>query len=115
MPGAGPNLRVLDRSSATKELDLASELFHRINRILPANQTLLTADPSERVRDVIAKMDAHGYSQVPVVKNGEVLGVFSYRSFARAAGVATLARLNRERSAPGDLPVDEFIEEFEFA
>ena len=65
MSGAAPNLRVLDRSSATKELDLASELFHRINRIVPPNQDLLTAEPSERVRDVIAKMDANGYSQVP--------------------------------------------------
>jgi len=115
MSGAAPNLRVLDRSSAVKELDLASELFHRINRILPPNQILLTADPSERVRDVIGKMDAHGYSQIPIVRNGEVLGVFSYRSFARAAGIATLDRFNKDRCAPGDLPVDEFIEQFEFA
>jgi hypothetical protein len=33
-----PNLRVLDRSTAARELDLASELFHRINRIIPEDQ-----------------------------------------------------------------------------
>src|SRR4051812_20732987 len=97
MTGSGSNLRILDRSPSIKELDLASELFHRINRIVPPNQSLLTADPSELVRDVIAKMDANGYSQVPVIKNGEVLGVFSYRSFARAAGTVTLDGLNKER------------------
>ena len=114
MNGSGPKLRILD-TDATRELDLASELFHRINRVLPQNQALLTVEPSETVRDAMAKMDAHGYSQVPVVRDGEVMGVFSYRSFARKASAATLQRINKDRVAPGDLRVDEFLEEFEFA
>jgi hypothetical protein len=60
-------------------------------------------------------MREHGYSQVPVVGNGEVLGVFSFRSFARDAANRSLEELTRQRCAPGDLPVDEFLEEFEFA
>jgi len=36
------NLRILDRSAAARELDLASELFHRINRIIPQDQSVLT-------------------------------------------------------------------------
>ena len=56
-----PNLRVLDRSTAARELDLASELFHRINRIIPEDQTVLTILPGCRVRDAISLMRKHGY------------------------------------------------------
>jgi CBS domain-containing protein len=110
-----PNLRILDRSAATKELDLASELFHRINRIIPQNQSLLTVPPSCLVRDAVAQMREHSYSQVPVAENGEVLGVFSFRSFAKEAAGLTLEQWTTQRCAPGDLRVDEFLEQFEFA
>jgi CBS domain-containing protein len=59
-------------------------------------------------------MRKHGYSQLPVVENGEVLGVFSFRSFAQTAG-ETLEDWTRQKCAPGDLPVAEFLERFEFA
>jgi predicted transcriptional regulator len=80
-----PNLRLLDQAAATSGLDLASEVFHRINRILPQNQSLLTVPPNCRVRDAVALMLKHGYSQIPVIDNGQVLGVFSFRSFAQEA------------------------------
>lgn len=108
-------LRLLDQSTASRELDLASELFHRINRIIPQDQIVLTVPPTCRVRDAVALMRTHGYSQVPVVKNGEVLGVFSFRSFTFDAANATLESCTKQKCAPGDLPVDEFIEQFEFA
>ena len=76
-------LRILDESSAARELDLASELFHRINRIIPTNQKLLTVPPKCKVREAVALMRAHGFSQIPVVEGNEVLGVFSFRSLAR--------------------------------
>jgi hypothetical protein len=60
-------------------------------------------------------MRKHGYSQVPVVDNGEVLGVFSFRSFAQESALTTLEAWAKQRVAPGDLPVDEFLERFEFA
>jgi len=110
-----PNLRVLDRSTAAKEMDLSTELFHRINRIIPENQKVLTIAPDCKVRDAIAKMREHGYSQVPVLSDGEVLGVFSFRSFAQEAAAATLDSWTKQRCAPGDLRVDEFLERFEFA
>ncbi len=110
-----PNLRLLDHSAAARELDLASELFHRINRIIPPDQRLLNVSPDCRVRDAVTLMQQHGYSQVPVVASGEVLGVFSFRSFARGAARATLEEWKRQGCAPGDLTVDEFIERFEFA
>jgi predicted transcriptional regulator len=108
-------LKILDNSAQAEGLDLASELFHRINRIVPENQVILAVPPNCRARDAIALMRAHGYSQVPVVDNGEVLGVFSFRSFAKEAAGATLDDLTKEKSAPGDLQVDEYLEQFEFA
>jgi predicted transcriptional regulator len=110
-----PNLRVLTHSSATKELDLASELFHRINRIIPQDQAVLKVSPNCRVREAVALMREHGYSQVPVVENGEVLGVFSFRSFAQGAANATLDDWTKQKVSPGDLAVDEFLETFEYA
>jgi predicted transcriptional regulator len=115
MATANPNLRLLDQSAVAKELDLASELFHRLNRIIPPDQTVLTVPPGCLVRDAIALMRRHGYSQVPVVENDEVLGIFSYRSFAQEAATSSLDDWTRQKCAPGDLPVDEFLEQFEFA
>lgn len=108
-------LRILDESSAARELDLASELFHRINRIIPANQKLLTVPPKCKVREAVALMRAHGFSQIPVVEGNEVLGVFSFRSLAQEAAEASLEQWTKQKCAPGDLPVDEFLEHFEFA
>jgi predicted transcriptional regulator len=115
MAASIPNLRILDQSTAARGLDLASELFHRINRIIPRDQSVLTVLPNCQVRDAVELMRQHGYSQVPVVENGEVLGVFSFRSFAQQAASATLEEWTRQRCAPGDLPVDAFLERFEFA
>jgi predicted transcriptional regulator len=108
-------LQILDKSTAAKELDLASELFHRINRVIPQDQKVLIIEPSCLVRDAIALMRRHGYSQIPVVQKDEVLGVFSYRSFAQEAANTTLDEWQKQRCAPGDLRVDEFLEQFEFA
>jgi CBS domain-containing protein len=108
-------LRVLDDTSVSRELDLVSELFHRINRIIPENQELLTISPDTTVRDAIALLRKHGYSQVPVVTGGEVLGVFSYRSFAQKAAGSTWQEVAQQKWAPGDLAVEECLERFEFA
>ena len=115
MAASIPNLQLLDQTTAAKELDLASELFHRINRVIPQDQSVLTIPPSCQVRDAVELMRKHGYSQIPVVQNGEVLGVFSFRSFAKEAANATLQEWTKQKCAPGDLPVDEFLEQFEFA
>ena len=114
MTTATQNLGILDRDNISKELDLVSELFHRINRIIPENQNVLTVLPTCKVREAIQLMRQYNYSQLPVVENGEVLGVFSYRSFAATANT-TLDEWNKSRCAPGDLQVDEFLEYFEFA
>jgi predicted transcriptional regulator len=108
-------LRILDEMTVSPELDLVSELFHRINRIIPEKQHLLVIPPDTSVREAVTLMHSHGYSQVPVVAGGEVLGVFSYRSFSESAAALSLQDWTQQRCAPGDLSVDEFLEPFEFA
>jgi len=110
-----PHLRILDEPGVSRGLDLVSELFHRINRIIPANQQLLTISPESTVRDAIALLRYHSYSQVPVIAGGEVLGVFSYRSFAQKAATSTWQEVSQQKCAPGDLAVEECLERFEFA
>src|SRR5207245_11150884 len=105
-----PNIRLLEGSLAARELDLASELLHRINRIIPQDQVVLTVRPKDRVREAVALMRKNGFSQLPVVEKGEVLGVFSFRSFAQEAAGVSLEEWTKQKCAPGDLPVDEFLE-----
>jgi CBS domain-containing protein len=108
-------LRILDEITVSRELDLVSELFHRINRVIPENQHLLTIPPKTTVREAVTLLRKHGFSQVPVVAGGEVLGVFSYRAFSQNAAAASLQDWTQQKCAPGDLSVDEFLERFEFA
>ena len=59
MGGAALNLRLIDGSSEARALDLASELFHRINRVIPPDQELLTVPPKCSVREAVALMRQH--------------------------------------------------------
>jgi len=89
----------------------ALELFHRINRIITQDQAVLTVAPTSKVRDAVALKRKHGYSQVTVVKNnGEVLGVFYFRSFAYDAAKITFNEISKPKFAPGDLLVDEYLD-----
>ena len=108
-------IHVLDESSVSRELDLVSELFHRINRIIPENQVLFTLPPEMKAREAVALLRQKHYSQAPVVVNGEVMGVFSFRSFARVAASPALTELNQHKAAPGDWLVEECTEKFKFA
>ncbi len=47
--------------------------------------------------------------------NGQILGVFSYRSFAQTIAKDSYEKLSRQKCAHGDLTVDEFMEHFDFA
>lgn len=115
MADSTPKIGILDHPVISRELDLVSKLFHRINRIIPQDQKMLTILPNRPVREAVELMLEHGYSQIPVIENGQVLGVFSFRSFSKEAAKTTLNDWNRQRCAPGDLPVDEFLEQLEFA
>lgn len=86
------------------------DLFHRVGRILPDTQELVTVAPHTSVKEAVSVMREHNFSQVPVVTGGQVLGVFSYRSFAE--GIMKLP--GNERDICG-LPVEGFCEDLRFA
>jgi len=86
-----------------------TELFHRINQILPAHQKVMTIPPEMTVQDAFTAMRRHRFSQVPVVdEQGVVLGLFSYRSFALES---LSVRVGRQTL--GQMPVQDFVETVE--
>jgi CBS domain-containing protein len=82
-----------------------ASLFHRVGSVLPEDQNLVVAAPDDLAGDVLAVMGEHGYSQVPVRAGAEVIGVFSYRSFARNA-----PRYHHLRKPLVELPIEAFVE-----
>ncbi|MET3374022.1 putative transcriptional regulator [Variovorax boronicumulans] len=96
-------------------LDHVNDLFHRVNRSIPADQKILLLSPSTLARDAVEMLAKHFYSQAPVTTGNKVLGVFSFRSFARRAAEYSLQTLNTQKHAPGDLTVEECMERFDFA
>lgn len=92
-------------------LETESFTFHQVQSLIPSEQEILTVEPSMRVADALKLMQKHRYSQLPVVVGRAVLGVFSYRSFSEKA-------LTRQKSLKGEwlggLPVEDFLEEYEF-
>lgn len=88
-----------------------SDLFHRINKVLPEEQDLITCSPDDLVEEILCKMIKDDLSQVPVVIGKNVLGVFSYRSFV--IEVMNLLK-TKERDILG-LPVEPFMDELHFA
>ncbi len=86
------------------------DLFHLVKQVLPEEQELITFSPETLVDEALKVMQEHNFSHVPVVAGDEVLGVFSFRSFAK--GIAQLPEKERE---PLLLPVEEFLEKLKFA
>lgn len=85
---------------------LLTTLFNRLSRVVPESQTLIVLDPDVRAQDAIATMTAECISQVPVVRQNRVLGIFSYRSFAQR-----LCELGTDINDPTSMPIMEFIEQ----
>jgi CBS domain-containing protein len=77
--------------------------------VLPDDQALVEATPDMTAGEALALMDAHKFSQLPIVSPAGVVGVFSYRSFARGAAKS------REERDTTELPVTEFVEPLRFA
>ena len=86
-----------------------TEVFHRINSLIPQDQRLVTIRPSTTVEQATQIMREKRFSQLPVVEGHEVLGVFSHRSLAE--------KLLEMGSVPNDwasLLVDDFLEDIPF-
>ena len=105
-------LRVLSTSEQA-EVSI-TELFHRINRLLPDSQKVLTVPGEMLASEALEIMKKHRYSQVPVVVGTEVLGLFSYRSFSEAVLAISTGKGNLKNTF-SDLIVEECLEKPEFA
>ncbi len=81
-----------------------SRFFHLVQRIVPDRQEVLSIPPTTPASEALAMMRVRGYSQVPVVDDGHVEGIFSYRAFALGA-----LDLRNTRVDPATLPVSEFL------
>ncbi len=104
----------MSKATKTDELTQSGEMminFHQVQDLIPDEQELLTIKPSTKVKDALKLMKEHHYSQLPVVVGRAVLGVFSYRSFGEKALTRQKANGNKWL---GELPVDDFIEEYKF-
>lgn len=91
-----------------------TELFHRLNRVLPDNQRMLTVPGETLATKALEMMRQHGFSQIPVVVEGVVLGIFSHRSFSEAI-LSNSASSGNKKNTLDDLTVEECLEKAEFA
>lgn len=85
------------------------DLFHLVKKVLPEAQELVTFPAGKPVSEALALMRERNFNQVPVVEGNEVLGVFSYRSFAQG-----LIKLPENERNLLSLPVEEFLEDLNF-
>jgi CBS domain-containing protein len=84
-----------------------SDLFHLVKRLVPERQDLVTIPPDRPVSEALRVMRGYNFSQLPVTLGDEVLGLFSYRSFAKKLpGVMA----ETPKADPLALPVDLFME-----
>lgn len=84
-----------------------SELFHRVWSVLPTDQDVVDVSPDDTVAVALSRMADREFSQLPVRAGESVLGVFSYRSFARRAGEQSELM---PKTSLADMPVDGFID-----
>ena len=81
------------------------ELFNRVNSLIPEEQEVVSVGPDTPVREALDLMRQRNFSQLPIIVGQQVLGIFSYRSFAQGAPA-----LQRGRERLEELPVEEFLE-----
>src|SRR5581483_10460607 len=77
--------------------------------LLPKSQEPLTVDEGTPAYDAIDRMIDTGYSQLPVIANGRVIGVFTWRSFGKR-----VTDLRRSVIKAVELPVRECMESARF-
>ena len=91
-----------------------TELFHRINSVVPDSQKLLSVQGETLAFDALELLRKKGYSQLPVLVGNEVIGIFSYRSFSRAV-LENPSTDGNPKTLLADLTVEECYEKAEFA
>jgi hypothetical protein len=77
--------------------------------LLPKGQEILSILDDTPAWDAIDRMMDSGYSQLPVTKNGRIIGVFTWRCFGKR-----VADLRRASIKAIDLPVRDCMEPARF-
>jgi predicted transcriptional regulator len=98
----GPQKVHLEHPSVT-------ELFHRLNSVLPDNQKIVPVLPETPVQEALDLLNKHGFSQSPVMVGHQVLGLFSYRSFSRTV-IKLSGEVNNNRFNPQELFVEDCLD-----
>lgn len=79
------------------------------SRLVPDGQEVVSVPPDTPVFDALALMKERDFSQLPVLVEGEVIGVFSYRSFAQH-----VVELPKQEN-PLEMAVEDLLEPPRFA
>lgn len=109
---SSPELRLHPTSVSTGAS--ITELFHRLNSVLPDDQKVLTVPGEVLAVTALELLRQNRYSQLPVVVGDEVIGIFSFRSFSKAV-VELSSGKSKSKGFLDDLTVEECLELAEFA
>lgn len=97
-----PQTDTLSPLVVTEAPEDLTAVFRRVNNVLPERQDVCCVSYETSVSEVLALMKSKGYSQIPIKAGGEVLGVFSYRSFADRIPEVIGEKVNLEQLQAGD-------------
>jgi predicted transcriptional regulator len=84
-------------------------LFHRLNSVLPIDQEIISVLPETPVEEALDVLSKHGFSQLPVMVNSQVLGLFSYRSFSQAV-IKLSGDAKNQKFNPREMFVEDCID-----
>ena len=84
--------------------------FHIVESLIPKNQKIIDVTPEMTVAEAITIMENNDFSQLPVISDNEVFGLFSFRSLTQK-----LLTLKHNAIDFSMLPVNEFVEKPEYA
>jgi len=109
------NLSQITLRTSDGDAQPVTALFHRLNSVLPVNQKIVSVAPDMLAADALKKLKEYRFSQLPVVVGREVLGIFSYRSFANAVVTLGQNAPKNQRFNALELQVDDCLEKPTFA
>jgi len=98
-----------------RESHSVTELFHRLNSVLPEYQQVVSVSPDLPAVDALKIMNERRFSQLPIVVNRAVLGVFSHRSYSHAVVRHAQRTTKNQKFDPLELLVEDCLEKPTFA
>jgi CBS domain-containing protein len=87
---------------------MAEEIFHDVGNLFPGEVEVVSVPPRMAVGDALQLMRERRFSQLPVVENGEVLGVFSLWSLAENLALFPQSKV---QSMLQEMEVQELMEQ----